>query len=208
MQSSYIKREQPILHFSTSKFVNFTTMSSKGFFNFKYGISRKSSTPKTIPTQPRKPSKLGSSMFQPDVDEMRRVFNKFDKNKDGKISKEEYGSAVGVLGSKNTKSDVIKTFQAIDTDGDGFVDFDEFMEAQKSEGGVKTGDIKSAFKVFDLDGNGRITAEELVQVLRQLGERCSLESCRKMIKGVDADGDGMIDVDEFMGLMTRNMKLA
>ncbi|GJS98028.1 calmodulin-like protein 1 [Tanacetum coccineum] len=183
-------------------------MSSKSFFNFKYGISRKSSTPKKTPTQSLQTSKVGSRMFQPDVDEMRRVFNKFDKNKDGKISKEEYGAAVGVLGSKNTKSDVIKAFQAIDIDGDGFVDFDEFMQAQKSEGGVKTGDIKSAFKVFDLDGNGKITAEELVQVLRQLGERCSLESCRKMVKGVDADGDGMIDVDEFMGLMTRNMKLA
>ncbi|KAI3520998.1 hypothetical protein L1887_10454 [Cichorium endivia] len=188
-------------------------MSSKSFFNFKYGVSRKPPSPKTPPppqlNQSLQPSKFSSpAVFQPNANEMRRVFNKFDKNKDGKISKEEYGSAVGLLGGKNPKSEVTKAFQAIDTDGDGFIDFDEFMEAQKSDGGVKTGDIKSAFKVFDLDGNGKITAEELLQVLRQLGERCSLEACRKMVKGVDADGDGMIDVDEFMGLMTRTMKLA
>ncbi|KAL4577406.1 hypothetical protein LXL04_013515 [Taraxacum kok-saghyz] len=191
-------------------------MSSKSFFNLKYGVSRKSSSPKTPPppppppqTQPLRQSKSNSpAVFQPNTDEMRRVFNKFDKNKDGKISKEEYTSAVGVLGGKNPKSDVSKAFQVIDTDGDGFIDFDEFMEAQKSEGGVKTADIKSAFKVFDLDGNGKITAEELLQVLRKLGERCSLEACRKMVKGADADGDGMIDVNEFMGLMTRTMKLA
>ncbi|KAI3747917.1 hypothetical protein L6452_10652 [Arctium lappa] len=188
-------------------------MSRKSFFNFKYAISRKSSSPKTPPpappTQPLPPQKFTSpAVFQPNADEMRRVFNKFDKNKDGKISKEEYGSAVGLLGGKKAKSEVAKAFQVIDVDGDGFIDFEEFMKAQTADGGVKTGEIKSAFQVFDLDGNGKISAEELVQVLRQLGERCSLESCRKMVKGVDADGDGMIDVDEFMGLMTRTMKLA
>ncbi|XP_024959277.1 calmodulin-like protein 1 [Cynara cardunculus var. scolymus] len=186
-------------------------MSSKSFFNFKYGVSRKSSSPKTPPpppTQSLQPPKFSSAAaFHPNADEMRRVFNKFDKNRDGKISKEEYGSAVGLLGGKKAKSEVTKAFQVIDVDGDGFIDFDEFMEAQTADGGVKTGDIKSAFQVFDLDGNGKISAEELMQVLRQLGERCSLEACRKMVKGVDADGDGMIDVDEFMGLMTRTMKL-
>ncbi|KAK1410264.1 hypothetical protein QVD17_36799 [Tagetes erecta] len=182
-------------------------MSSKSFFTFKSGMSRKPSTPKTPPSKPIPPPPP-PVVFQPNAQEMRRVFDKFDKNKDGKISKEEYGSAMGLLGNKTGKLEVSKAFQAIDTDGDGFVDFDEFMEAQKSDGGVGTGDIKSAFKVFDLDGNGKITAEELLQVLRQLGERCSLEACRKMVRGADTDGDGMIDVDEFMGLMTRTMKLA
>ncbi|XP_071709443.1 calmodulin-like protein 30 [Rutidosis leptorrhynchoides] len=184
-------------------------MSSKSFFSFKNGFSRKSSTPKSPPQiQSLQSSKSNSqAVVQPNIDEMRRVFNKFDKNKDGKISKEEYTLAVGLLGNKNAKSEVNKAFQAIDTDGDGFIDYGEFMEAQNSDGGVKTGDIKSAFKVFDLDGNGKITAEELVQVLRQLGEKCSLESCRKMVKGADSDGDGMIDINEFMGLMTRTMKL-
>ncbi|KAJ0704135.1 putative EF-hand domain-containing protein [Helianthus annuus] len=175
-------------------------MSSKSFFGFKYGGSKKASIPKTVP-----PVQSSPVVFQPNADEMRRVFDKFDKNKDGKISKEEYVSAVDILGSKTAKTEVSKAFEAIDTDGDGFVDFNEFMAAQ---GGVKAGDIKSAFKVFDLDGNGKITAEELVQVLRQLGERCSLEACRKMVRGADADGDGMIDVDEFVGLMTRTMKSA
>ncbi|KAK9061853.1 hypothetical protein SSX86_019037 [Deinandra increscens subsp. villosa] len=198
-----------MVHCTKSKLV-IHKMSTKSFFNFKYGMSRKPSASKTTPpTQPLQQSNfIPPAVFQPNPDEMKRVFDKFDTNKDGRISKEEYGSAAGLLGRNTAKSEVAKAFQAIDTDGDGFVDFDEFMEAQKSDGGVKTGDIKSAFKVFDLDGNGKITAEELVQVLRQLGERCSLEACRKMVRGADADGDGMIDVEEFMGLMTRTMKLA
>ncbi|KAL8247022.1 hypothetical protein R6Q59_008238 [Mikania micrantha] len=187
--------------------------SNTSFFNFKYVVSRKATTPKTPP--PTKPSKtphppklISPAVFQPNADEMRRVFDKLDKNKDGKISKEEYASAAGLLGGKTGRSEVAKAFQAIDTDGDGFVDFDEFMEAHKSDAGVMRGDIKSAFKVFDLDGNGKISAEELAQVLRQLGEKCSLEACRKMVRGADTDGDGMIDVEEFMGLMTRTLKLA
>jgi calcium-binding protein CML len=61
--------------------------------------------------------------------------------------------------------------------------------------------------VFDLDGNGKISAEELMEVLKRLGERSSLDACRKMIRAVDGDGDGLIDMNEFMGMMTRTMKM-
>ncbi|CAN4090591.1 unnamed protein product [Withania somnifera] len=148
--------------------------------------------------------------FNPKLEEMKRVFDKFDTNKDGKISKEEYKSAMKMLGSGwgNTRSyEVADAFQAADTNGDGFISFEEFMRVQNLEGGVNSTDIKSAFKAFDLDGDGKISAEELLQVQRMLGEKCSLESCKKMVRGVDANGDGLIDIDEFVTMMTRTMKL-
>nr|XP_016465081.1 PREDICTED: calmodulin-like protein 1 [Nicotiana tabacum] len=132
--------------------------------------------------------------FRPKEEEMKRVFDKFDTNKDGKISKEEYKSAM-------------KMMRAADTDGDGFINFEEFMRVQNLEGGVNPTDIKSAFKAFDLDGDGKISADELLQVQRMLGEKCSLENCKKMVRGVDANGDGLIDMDEFVTMMTRTMKL-
>ncbi|KAL7193234.1 hypothetical protein ACSBR2_024948 [Camellia fascicularis] len=87
-------------------------------------------------------------------------------------------------------------------------DFKEFMEVHKMGGGVNMNEIQSAFGVFDLDGDGKISAAELLEVLRRLGERCSLETCRKMVKGVDRDGDGLVDMDEFMIMMTRNLKFS
>ncbi|KAJ0880975.1 putative EF-hand domain pair protein CML [Helianthus annuus] len=78
-------------------------MSSKSFFSFKYGGSKKGSIPKTAP-----PVQSSPVVFQPNADELRWVFDKFDKNKDGKISKEEYVSAVDILGSKTAKTECVE----------------------------------------------------------------------------------------------------
>lgn len=147
-------------------------------------------------------------VFLPSVkeeEEMRIVFDKFDRNRDGKISEEEYKSAVGFI---TTKAESGKEFKAADRNGDGFIDLEEFVKVQNTERrvGGDNDDIKSAFKVFDVDGNGKISPEELLEVLGRLGERSSLEACTKMVRGFDADGDGLINMDEFMIMMTRTTK--
>lgn len=141
---------------------------------------------------------------------MRQVFDKFDTNKDGKISQDEYNSALNVLGKGISKAEMAKSFRFIDTDKDGYIDFKEFIEMMHDVGDnrVKKNDIQAAFQLFDLNGDKKISAEELMEVLRKMGEKYSLDSCRKMIRGVDADGDGLIDMDEFMTMMTRNVKVA
>ncbi|KAK6924069.1 EF-hand domain [Dillenia turbinata] len=144
--------------------------------------------------------------FQPNVEEMKKVFSKFDSNGDGKISQEEYKAALRALGKGNVDNEAAKAFEVADTDGDGFIDFNEFMELHNKEGGIKCSDIQSAFKAFDVNGDGKISAEEMVEVMRMIGERCNLESCKKMVRGVDSDGDGMINLDEFMSMMTCTMK--
>lgn len=66
--------------------------------------------------------------------------------------------------------------------------------------------LKNAFSVFDMDKNGSISAEELQTVLRSLGEDCTLAECRKMISGVDCDGDGMINFEEFKIMMVKGSR--
>ncbi|KAL0372750.1 UNVERIFIED_CONTAM: putative calcium-binding protein CML25 [Sesamum calycinum] len=66
--------------------------------------------------------------------------------------------------------------------------------------------LKDAFKVFDIDKNGYITAEELQDVLQSLGEECTLAECEKMISGVDSDGSGTINFDEFKVMMMKGFR--
>jgi len=134
------------------------------------------------------------------------VFDKYDANGDGKITKEEYKLAIGALGQGISDHEATEAFSVMDADKDGFVDFKEFLEVHGSGGGIKSCDIEGAFRAYDLDGDGKISAEELWEVMKSLGEKCSLEDCKRMVRGVDADGDGSVNMDEFMNMMTRTMK--
>ncbi|XP_062102042.1 calcium-binding protein CML24-like [Humulus lupulus] len=191
------------------------------FLNFHYGRSSKptpirrkktSSSQYNYSNTERRSSSFDHHQL-PSMEELRWAFEKFDTNKDGRISRQEYKSALRVLDREMTDSEIAKAFQALDSDGDGSIDFKEFVEmfnmgSSSSSSGdrTKAADIESAFRVFDIDGDGRISAEELSQVLKNLGEGCSMRACRNMIKGADVDGDGFINMDEFVTMMSTNRK--
>lgn len=93
-----------------------------------------------------------------------------------------------------------------DLDGDGYISLEEFLSVNTM--GVDSvscmEDLRSAFAVFDRDRNGLISAEELQHVLGAMGEKASLGDCRMMIDGVDRNGDGAVNFEEFKEMMTRS----
>ncbi|KFK44513.1 hypothetical protein AALP_AA1G266400 [Arabis alpina] len=139
-----------------------------------------------------------------EIRELEAVFKKFDVNGDGKISSKEIGAIMTSLGHEVPEELLQKAITEIDQKGDGYINFEEFVELNTK--GMDQDDVlenlKDAFSVYDIDGNGSISAEELHQVLRSLGDECSIAECRKMIGGVDKDGDGTIDFEEFKIMMT------
>jgi calcium-binding protein CML len=139
------------------------------------------------------------------VAELEQVFQRFDVNGDGKISSSELGSILGSMGHPATQEELDKMIREVDADGDGHIDLQEFVELNTK--GVDSNEalenLKDAFSVYDIDGNGLISAEELHRVLKSLNEDCSLAECRKMINGVDRNGDGMINFEEFKVMMMK-----
>ncbi|KVH97700.1 probable calcium-binding protein CML25 [Cynara cardunculus var. scolymus] len=136
-------------------------------------------------------------------EELEQVFNKFDVNGDGKICSSELGSIMGSLGHQPTEEELKNMIKEVDADGDGFIDLKEFIELNTKDidSAEVLENLKDAFSVFDTDKNGLITAEELQNVLGNLGEECAIAESRKMIAGADRDGDGMISFDEFKVMM-------
>jgi len=63
-------------------------------------------------------------------------------------------------------------------------------------------ELREVFKVFDADGDGKITKSELGCVLRSLGDDLSEEELALMVQAADKDGDGCIDLQEFISLNT------
>ncbi|KAI3982590.1 hypothetical protein MKX01_031329 [Papaver californicum] len=140
--------------------------------------------------------------------QLKQVFKLIDTNGDGKISSLELGEVLLCLGHE--KSTVTKEAEVmlkeVDCNGDGYIDLNEFMNVvtgnSSSESKGADEDLKDAFLVFDSDKNGFISPKELKQVLMSLGYyKCTISECSAMIKGVDKDGDGLVNFEEFRSMM-------
>ena len=62
-------------------------------------------------------------------------------------------------------------------------------------------ELRAAFAFFDRNGNGCIEAEELGAVMVSLGYQATESELRDMINEADADGNKMIDFEEFVLMM-------
>lgn len=63
-------------------------------------------------------------------------------------------------------------------------------------------EIKAMFYRFDTSGDGRIDAMELQVALRALlGSELDAADCKQLIAVADSNGDGHIDVDEFVQML-------
>ena len=67
----------------------------------------------------------------------------------------------------------------------------------------KINQMKNEFLLLDSDGDGVVSTEELAGVLRSMRVKFKLSDgeIRKLIKEIDTDGNGQIDVKEYMNNM-------
>ncbi|XP_074308447.1 putative calcium-binding protein CML25 [Silene latifolia] len=68
-----------------------------------------------------------------------------------------------------------------------------------------TEELEQVFNKFDVNGDGKISSSELGSIFGSLGQEVSEEELGMMMKEVDADGDGFIDLEEFIVLNTKGI---
>lgn len=59
-------------------------------------------------------------------------------------------------------------------------------------------ELRVMFGTFDADGSGKISASELLAILTRAGggKAMALADAEELIKAVDVNGDGELDLDE------------
>ncbi|XP_021568564.1 calmodulin-like [Carlito syrichta] len=108
------------------------------------------------------------------------------------------------LGQNPAEAALQNRIDEVDADGNGTIDFPEFftMVARKMKDADSEEEIREAFRVFDKDGNGYSSAAELRHVMTNSGEKLTDEEVDEMIREADIDGDGRVNYEEFVQMMT------
>ncbi|OMJ75322.1 hypothetical protein SteCoe_25556 [Stentor coeruleus] len=136
----------------------------------------------------------------------REAFQVIDKNSDGKISKDELLDMYKENMDEIKAQEIVeKIMKEVDINLSGEIDYSEFLSACMNYSKyLSKENLEAAFRIFDLDQSGGITADEIRNVLGQRTEQ-SDDVWKEILTDADENGDGIIDMKEFIGLMTKNM---
>ncbi|OWF34590.1 Calmodulin, striated muscle [Mizuhopecten yessoensis] len=99
------------------------------------------------------------------------------------------------LGQNPTDADIHDMVALVDSDGNGSIDFDEFLHLvakRLQEADIETG-LVEAFRLFDKDGNGFLTANELQSVVATSGESLTTEEVDMLMNEADVNNDGKVN---------------
>ncbi|CAF1374678.1 unnamed protein product [Rotaria sp. Silwood1] len=146
----------------------------------------------------RTQTKLSSHQIQ----ELHDAFNLFDRDKSGTISSSEIKQILIALNFKPTDSLLRKVMKEMDSNGNGTIEFEEFVKVMGSiyERKFTEDEMRRAFTCFDTDQSGYITIDELRQVLHQLNQNISEQRIVDALNQIDIDHDGKISFEEFVQL--------
>ncbi|KAH9301922.1 hypothetical protein KI387_013505 [Taxus chinensis] len=130
------------------------------------------------------------------------MFNMMDTDKNGSISLDELRAGMNKLGSHVAEADVQMLMEAADVDGNGVLDYGEFVAVSIHLQRVGNDDhLHKAFAFFDKNDNGYIEVEELREALiDDLGSN-DTEVINDILREVDTDKDGRISYEEFAAMM-------
>ena len=145
--------------------------------------------------------------------EASKLFNKIDLNSDGKIEKHELIQGLQKfwgMSEDEVKEKVEIIFANIDTDFNGFIEYEEFVRAAVNPSIFMSQNyLKFAFNYFDRDSSGDISFEEIKKRFSQNSSYNSEKmdsELKEIFDKIDINHDGCISLFEFCKMMKNIME--
>ena len=123
--------------------------------------------------------------------EIKEIFDYFDKDGSGEIDSDELKDCLKCLGENVVDEEVNDMIAAMDIDGDGTISFVEFLKEMKKRYGKRDVQDSSSF----------ITKEGVMHVMNTIfKENMTIDEAEDMIKVVGGD-KGYVTFEEFRKVM-------
>lgn len=123
----------------------------------------------------------------------------------GTLTEDEFVSGAKLFfGEQLTPTDALQLYKKIDLNGDGTIQFNEFVLVTLHKDELHSQQkLRAAFEMMDKNGDNTISPDELLEVF-SFNENFDIQMAEEMIKQVDMNSDGGIQFEEF-NYMMRNI---
>lgn len=147
-------------------------------------------------------------MTETQISEFKDAFDSVDLDRSGEIDATELKKLCEWCGEILTDDDVARMMAMADTDGSGKIDFWEFVTlmAYKMSAPSPQDALMTAFQALDQDGSGTVSEKEMLDLMRELGEPVDVHDFASVFNEIDVNGDKTISYDEFVMVVTKEMK--
>lgn len=145
------------------------------------------------------------------IENINNLFDFFDKNKDGTISKEELFTSLKAVNHNISMEDVDLIMKKVDKDRSGNLDRNEFTEIMKEhfkeEAFLAEEDKDFALNLFKeetTENEGYLTVQQFKSLMiNKLNADFDDNELDELIHSTDCNFDGLIDIEEFMRLLAQ-----
>ncbi|KAF1805048.1 hypothetical protein V8B55DRAFT_1494868 [Mucor lusitanicus] len=143
----------------------------------------------------------GSTLTDAEINHWQAKFESLTKGNGmtAETLKEIYKAA----GIKVTDAEINSQISAADAKGHGKVDFDDFLAVMTKQHDTNAEEgVLKVFEMLDTDHDGQLTGEDLKRGVSLFGNSVTEADVEEMMASADVDGDGLINYEEFLKVMT------
>ena len=132
---------------------------------------------------------------------MKEILDLYDPQNEGFVKSEDTPKILQAMGRTLEENEVQNFLKSADPENTGKISKDNFlttMETIFSLNNNGVNELLDAFKVFDVNNTGKISVKNFKKVLVDVGKNFTEAEADDIIKYINVDKDGNINIEEFI----------